>query len=144
MPHPTVHSSAAVRGIPTAAAKAPWSGSPLVTPADEKKVTSPRVIVAAGLPEPVLPATVGVNIHFTDPRPGDIKHSRASIDKATRLLGYVPVVSFAEGLARTLARAGDVAASRKAYEQFFARWKNADADLPLLAEASAEHEALRR
>jgi eukaryotic-like serine/threonine-protein kinase len=48
------------------------------------------------------------------------------------------------GLARTLARAGDMAASRKAYEQFFARWKNADAGLPLLAEARAEYEALRR
>ncbi len=48
------------------------------------------------------------------------------------------------GLARTLAGAGDMAASRHAYEQFFARWKNADAGLPLLAEARAEYEAMRR
>jgi len=40
---------------------------------------------------------------FTDPRPGDVRHSRASIDKARRMLGYEPLVSFEEGLARTLA-----------------------------------------
>ncbi len=40
---------------------------------------------------------------FGPPRPGDIRHSRASIDKARRLLGYDPLISFNEGLARTLA-----------------------------------------
>lgn len=40
---------------------------------------------------------------FVAPRPGDVKHSRASIDKAQRMLGYEPVVSFEDGLARTLA-----------------------------------------
>jgi len=39
----------------------------------------------------------------TDPRPGDVRHSRAAIDKARRLLGYEPVISFEDGLARTLA-----------------------------------------
>jgi nucleoside-diphosphate-sugar epimerase len=48
---------------------------------------------------------MGKNIKpaFTDPRPGDVKHSRAAIDKARRLLGYEPVVSFQEGLAETVA-----------------------------------------
>ncbi len=40
---------------------------------------------------------------YTDPRPGDVRHSRAAIDKARRLLGYEPVISFEDGLARTLA-----------------------------------------
>jgi nucleoside-diphosphate-sugar epimerase len=39
---------------------------------------------------------------FADPRPGDVKHSRADIAKARQLLGYEPVVSFEDGLARTL------------------------------------------
>lgn len=39
---------------------------------------------------------------FTDPRPGDIRHSRAGIDKARQMLNYEPVVTFEEGLARTL------------------------------------------
>jgi UDP-glucose 4-epimerase len=36
-------------------------------------------------------------------RPGDIRHSRARIDRISRELGYAPRVSFAEGLRRTLA-----------------------------------------
>jgi UDP-glucose 4-epimerase len=40
---------------------------------------------------------------FAPPRPGDIQHSRADISKAGELLGYEPVVSFSEGLARTFA-----------------------------------------
>lgn len=40
---------------------------------------------------------------FTAERPGDIKHSRASIDKARQLLNYEPVVDFDTGLARTIA-----------------------------------------
>jgi UDP-N-acetylglucosamine/UDP-N-acetyl-alpha-D-glucosaminouronate 4-epimerase len=35
-------------------------------------------------------------------RNGDIKHSRASIEKARDLLHYEPIVSFDEGLARTI------------------------------------------
>lgn len=36
-------------------------------------------------------------------RPGDVKHSRAGIEKAQRLLGYEPVVDFDAGLAQTVA-----------------------------------------
>jgi nucleoside-diphosphate-sugar epimerase len=39
---------------------------------------------------------------FTAERSGDVKHSLADITKAERLLGYRPVVSFAEGLERTV------------------------------------------
>jgi nucleoside-diphosphate-sugar epimerase len=36
-------------------------------------------------------------------RPGDVRDSQADIDKARRLLGYEPTVSFEEGLRRTVA-----------------------------------------
>ena len=39
---------------------------------------------------------------FEPARPGDVKHSLADIGKAERLLGYRTVVSFAEGLERTI------------------------------------------
>lgn len=39
---------------------------------------------------------------FVAPRPGDVRHSRASIEKAGQRMGYEPIVSFEEGLARTL------------------------------------------
>jgi nucleoside-diphosphate-sugar epimerase len=35
-------------------------------------------------------------------RPGDVKHSLADIGRARALIGYVPVVRFAEGIARTV------------------------------------------
>ena len=39
---------------------------------------------------------------FTDPRPGDVKHTRADISAAERDLGHVPQVGFEEGLERTV------------------------------------------
>ncbi len=44
------------------------------------------------------------------------------------------------GLARAAALAGDMAQSRRAYEDFFAAWQAADADLPMLNEARREYE----
>lgn len=39
---------------------------------------------------------------YADPRPGDVRHSHGDISKAQDLLGFVPGVSFEEGLARTI------------------------------------------
>jgi eukaryotic-like serine/threonine-protein kinase len=38
---------------------------------------------------------------------------------------------------------GDAAKSRKAFQDFFALWKDADPDVPILKEAKAEYEKLR-
>lgn len=40
---------------------------------------------------------------FGEPRPGDVRHSEAAIDKAAELLGYRPEVELREGLERTVA-----------------------------------------
>jgi len=40
---------------------------------------------------------------FAPARRGDVRHSKADISKAKRLLGYTVSVSLAEGLERTLA-----------------------------------------
>lgn len=42
------------------------------------------------------------------------------------------------GLARAYLLAGDTARSRKAYEDFFALWKDADPDIPILVQAKLE------
>ena len=56
---------------------------------------------------------------------------------------FAPIVPLAHlGLARAHARAGDRAASRRAYEDLLAIWKNADADFAPLAAARAEHARL--
>ena len=47
------------------------------------------------------------------------------------------------GLARAAALTGDTAKSRKAYQDFFALWKDADPDIPILVKARKEYEKLR-
>lgn len=47
------------------------------------------------------------------------------------------------GMARAAAVSGDVAKARKYYQDFFALWKDADADLPMLVEAKKEYEKLK-
>jgi len=47
------------------------------------------------------------------------------------------------GIARALALSRDTMKSRKAYEDFFAVWKDADADLPILTEAKREYAGLK-
>jgi UDP-glucose 4-epimerase len=39
---------------------------------------------------------------FQPPRPGDVRDSLASLDRITRVLGYRPIVSFEDGLRRTV------------------------------------------
>jgi eukaryotic-like serine/threonine-protein kinase len=47
------------------------------------------------------------------------------------------------GLARAAVLAGDRAKARTAYQDFFALWKDADPDLPVLLEARKEYAALK-
>jgi nucleoside-diphosphate-sugar epimerase len=39
---------------------------------------------------------------YQEPRPGDVRHSRADITKAQRLLGYVPRYGLRKGLEETV------------------------------------------
>ena len=50
-------------------------------------------------------ATLGTALvpHFEPPRAGDVRDSLASLDRIRAVLGYTPAVSFADGLALTLA-----------------------------------------
>ncbi len=47
------------------------------------------------------------------------------------------------GLARAAVLNGDTAGARKAYQDFFALWKDADADLPVVTQARKEYEQLK-
>jgi tetratricopeptide (TPR) repeat protein/predicted Ser/Thr protein kinase len=47
------------------------------------------------------------------------------------------------GLARAYALSGDTAKSKAAYQDFFAPWKDADPDIPILKEAKAEYAKLQ-
>ena len=43
-----------------------------------------------------------VDVTHGEERAGDVRHSLASIDKASNLLGYSPKVDFRQGLKRTI------------------------------------------
>ena len=47
------------------------------------------------------------------------------------------------GLARAYALSGDTAKSKTAYQNFFALWKDADPDIPILKQAKAEYAKLQ-
>ncbi len=47
------------------------------------------------------------------------------------------------GLGRARALSGDTAGGKQAYEQFFAIWKDADPDIPILQQAKAEYAKLK-
>ncbi len=47
------------------------------------------------------------------------------------------------GLGRAYALAGDNAKAKTAYQDFFALWKNADPDVPILQQAKAEYAELK-
>ncbi len=52
----------------------------------------------------ILQEITGKNVApvYEAPRPGDIKHSRADIGKAERLMGYTPHISFLDGMKITV------------------------------------------
>jgi eukaryotic-like serine/threonine-protein kinase len=78
------------------------------------------------------------------------KDSRNAIDSfqnATRLKGHAyinrsPYALSYLGLGRAYAMAGNKLEAKKAYDAFFSEWKNADADLPVIAEAKKEYAQL--
>ena len=65
-----------------------------------------------------------------------LKHSSISPN-----VPYVPLARL--GLARAYAQIGEIEKSRRTYEDFFAVWKNADANVPVLSEAKAEYAKLK-
>jgi UDP-glucose 4-epimerase len=53
--------------------------------------------------------SLGKNVEptYTDPRPGDVKHSLADITAAQSIIGYKPTISFREGLEKAIYRYRD-------------------------------------
>jgi eukaryotic-like serine/threonine-protein kinase len=68
------------------------------------------------------------------------KRARSGVTMNTFLPPYWAQVQL--GLARAYAMAGNKPSAQKAYDDFFAIWKNADPDLPMLVAAKKEYAAL--
>ena len=77
----------------------------------------------------------------------DPRNAIASFQDATRLKGIAyntgsPYALSFLGLGRAYVMAGDKPNAKKAYDVFFSEWKNADSDLPVIAEAKKEYAQL--
>src|SRR3984957_947922 len=77
----------------------------------------------------------------------DARNAIASFQDATRRKGVAygtgsPYALSFLGLGRAYVMAGDKTNAKKAYDVFFSEWKNADADLPVIAEAKKEYAQL--
>ena len=65
------------------------------------------------------------------------------VDRRTLIANFI-IGSLAHlGLGRAYVLAGDNAQARTAYQDFFALWKDADPDIPILKEAKAEYSKLK-
>jgi tetratricopeptide (TPR) repeat protein len=74
----------------------------------------------------------------------DSRNAISSFQDATRLKGLAyannsPYALSYLGLGRAYAMAGNKPDAKKAYDAFFAEWKNADPDLPVIADAKKEY-----
>jgi hypothetical protein len=76
--------------------------------------------------------------------------SAAAVSQFQRILDHrsivlnSPTAALARlGLARSYALESDTAKTRGAYQDFFALWKDADPDIPILKEAKAEYAKLQ-
>jgi serine/threonine protein kinase/Flp pilus assembly protein TadD len=78
---------------------------------------------------------------------GQAKEAAAEFQKILDHRGIVlnsPIAALAYlGLARGRAAGGDTAGARTAYQDFFALWKGADPDVPILKQAKAEYAKLQ-
>ena len=45
---------------------------------------------------------ISLDPRYTDPRPGEIRHSHADVSKAMQMMGFQPQISFEEGLRRSI------------------------------------------
>ncbi len=112
-------------------------------PAGDYDLSAPWQIDFPYVGCPIVPYVRG----YAQLRRGDGAEAAASFQKILDHRGSFatsPLFPLAYvGLARARAVARDTAGSRKAYEQFFSIWKDADPDIPIYQQAKAEYASLK-
>jgi tetratricopeptide (TPR) repeat protein len=81
-------------------------------------------------------------LQLKDPRTAIASFQDATRSKGIAYTNGSPYGLSYLGLGRAYAMAGDEANAKKAYDVFFSEWKNADSDLPVIAEAKKEYAQL--
>jgi len=81
-------------------------------------------------------------LELKDPRNAIVSFQGATRSKGNAYNVGSPFALSFLGLGRAYVMAGDKTNAKKAYDVFFSEWKNADADLPVIAEAKKEYAQL--
>lgn len=76
---------------------APGAGGEVINIACNKRITINELAKKL-----IVIIKVDIEPEYAESRPGDVKHSLASIDKAKKILGYKPKVDFEQGLKKTV------------------------------------------
>jgi tetratricopeptide (TPR) repeat protein len=108
------------------------------------QLLQPAITYELGQAAQLLPAyTRGVAYLRQQAGPQAVAEFQKVIDHR-HIAGTSPLYPLAHvGLARGAILSGDTARARKAYQDFFAIWKDADPDIPILIEARKEYEKLK-
>jgi serine/threonine protein kinase len=95
-----------------------------------------------------LPEAISKDRHAIERFQREAKAASAEFQKILDHRGLAPLdIRFPMAylyLGRSARLEGDLAKSRKAYQDFLALWKDADPEIPILKEAKAEYEKLKR
>jgi eukaryotic-like serine/threonine-protein kinase len=91
-----------------------------------------------------LPNYIRALLYLRLRRPQDAAGEFSAILAHRGVSPLSPILAVSQlGLARAYALQGDIVKSRAAYDTFFANWKNADPDLPILKQAKTEYAKLQ-
>ena len=131
-----------VRGAIEFGRKNPAKTIELLKPAQQYEFGLPTTTVAVG--SPLIPVYIRGEAYLQiHDGAGAAREFQKMIDHKY-LVGNFPLGTLAHlGLARACAEQGDAAKARVAYQDFFALWKDADPDIPILQQAKAEYAKLQ-
>jgi tetratricopeptide (TPR) repeat protein len=115
-----------------------------------KAVELLRVAQTYELGSPIPQIGIGLVVYLRGYALLDAGQNKEAGGEFQRILDHPGIVSNSPvgalarlGLARAIMASGDVARARTAYQDFFALWKDADPDIPILKEAKAEYAKLQ-
>jgi serine/threonine protein kinase/tetratricopeptide (TPR) repeat protein len=114
----------------------------LLKPALQYEFGLPTTTVTVG--SPLIPPYIRGEAYLQTHRGAEAATEFQKLIDRRYLVGNFPLGALAHlGLARAYAEQGDAAKARVAYQDFFALWKDADPDIPILQQAKAEYAKLR-
>ena len=102
---------------------------------------SQRVILATGLAILLIISAATINLDVKSR--SDAVWVGHTFEVLNRLADMRLLIRRAESAARGFVLAGDTAKAKKAFQDFFELWKDADPDIPILPQARAEYTKVR-